>query len=140
MIELNFWNCPILMNPSGRVIRLGGTVFTFTSFVQNDLGLNALNGKYRVDIMVSKVDFANGENWKFELPKDNNGRLNFLKVSKKSKSTKFACPHQTCSWSQTNQSFGCADSNGFACTNAADGQSCTSTKCGSGGGDIELEM
>lgn len=130
----------VFLNPNqSSPIRLNSTVFSFASFVESQ-GINTLNGRFRVDILVSFVEFANGENWKFDLPSGNSINSQYVKASRKSKKTSEACPGQTCYWNQIISSYQCETSPGFACVNSTNGQSCTSSKCGSGGGEFELEM
>lgn len=140
----------IFLNPSaGRSIRLNSTIFSFTSFAES-IRATKLTGRFRVDILVSSAEFLDGQIWKFDLPKTSLLNTNasksqnakYFKASQKIAKRDESCANQECYWltHPTNSGYRCESRPGFYCINTANGQSCTEGKCGSGGGDLDLNM
>lgn len=121
-----------------RKMILNGEFFSFAAFARNTFPTNNLSGKFRVDILVSYVEFSDGGKWKFDMPASNSG-IQYRQTSEKLSNEDGGCANQGCSYSAANGSYYCSTELQTLCTNS--GGSCTVSRCGgSGGGEIELAI
>lgn len=120
-------------NGISRII-LNREFFSFASFTRNALPANNLKGKFRVNILVSYVEFSDGQKWNFEMPTPKSS-VGYAPASMKRSNGDDGCANQGCSYSAANDSYYCSTELQTLCTNS--GSSCTVSRCG-GSSDLEI--
>lgn len=115
-----------LVNP-GATAPIHFPIVNFAQLSRPFVKSGFLEGEYRIDVLVSYIEYGDGSRWKTGYP----GRIPPPQAEGGG-----VCPNQKCHWAPAEGGGGayvCAPGDGTLCAVAMQGQQCTETRCIPGG-------
>lgn len=119
--------------PAGSHLTIRYPVLAFASIYKPLVKNGALNGEFRIDILVSEILYEDGSTW----TRAESSQAKFIKVTSHAPRPvpQGTCPKQACDSKESPSGrvyYGCKASNfNETCANSPDAFSCTNVSCGS---------